>query len=116
MDVILSDMNKFRPDDSTDNSKEMEKRIIKELSSLKSNGVLTAEMFARLKPAGTGMPHLYGLPKIHKENCPLRPILSMCNSAQHKLAQWLVETLEPVRQHMSKYSLKDSFELVEKIG
>jgi hypothetical protein len=90
MNVILGDTSKFRPVDPSDNSKEMEKTVIMELSSLKASGVLIAEMVARLKEIGSKMPRLYGLPKLHKENIPLRPILSMCNSAQHKLAQWLV--------------------------
>ena len=58
---------------------------------------------------------MYGLPKIHKENIPLRPILSMVNSAQHKLAKFLNMTLEPVLKYFSEYSLKDSFTFVDKI-
>ena len=33
---------------------------------------------------------MYGLPKIHKPNVPLRPILYMCGLMQYELAKWLV--------------------------
>ena len=52
---------------------------------------------------------MYGLPKIHKPSIPLRPILSMCHSAQHSLATWLVEVLNPVLEFYSGYCVKDSF-------
>lgn len=46
---------------------------------------------------------------------PLRPILSMTNSPQHKLARWLVEVLKPLAKKLDLYSVADSFELVEKL-
>ena len=56
---------------------------------------------------------MYGLPKIHKPNVPLRPILSMIGSAQHELAKWLSEVLDPVLQKYSKHCIKDSFTFAE---
>ena len=41
----------------------------------------------QLKPSGCNFTRLYGLPKIHKVNCPIRPILSMINSPTHKIVQ-----------------------------
>ena len=52
---------------------------------------------------------MYGLPKIHKENITLRPILSMIGSSQHELAKWLAEILAPVLQLYSSHCVKDSF-------
>ena len=53
---------------------------------------------------------MYGLPKVHKKDVPLRPILSMVGSVQHKLAKWLAELLQPVLNSFSKFSISDSFE------
>lgn len=58
---------------------------------------------------------MYGLPKVHKNNVPVRPILSMTGSAQHKLAKWLNTVLEPVRLLYSKHCLRDSFSFVQQI-
>ena len=52
---------------------------------------------------------MYGLPKTHKENIPLRPILSMIGSSQHELAKWLAEILAPVLKLYSSHCVKDSF-------
>ena len=42
-------------------------------------------------PTDSQRPRMYGLPKTHKENIPLRPVLSMIGSSQHELAKWLAE-------------------------
>ena len=52
---------------------------------------------------------MYRLPKIHKSGIPLRPILSMCHSAQHSLAKWLVEVLNLVLEFYSVCCVKDSY-------
>ena len=53
---------------------------------------------------------MYGLPKVHKpQPIPLRPILSMVGSAQHEMARWLTEILQPVLNRYSENVIKDSF-------
>ena len=39
----------------------------------------------------------YGLPKIHKTNCPMRPIVSACGTATYQLAKFL--TKNPPKIH-----------------
>ena len=58
---------------------------------------------------------MYGLPKIHKENIPRRPILSMVRSAQHELAKSLGEVLQPVLDSLSHFVVKDFFTFAESI-
>ncbi len=38
-----------------------------------------------------GLPTRTGVPKIHKEGCPIRPIISSINTYNYKLAKYLVE-------------------------
>ena len=73
-------------------------------------------MYDRIKPVAAQRPRMYGLPKIHKENIPRRPILSMVRSAQHELAKWLGEVLQPVLDSLSHFVVKDSFIFAESIG
>ena len=49
-----------------------------------------------LDPPAQQRPRMYGLPKIHKQDVPCRPILSMIGSAQHELAKFLAALLQPV--------------------
>ncbi|XP_075923264.1 uncharacterized protein LOC142924610 [Petromyzon marinus] len=47
-----------------------------------------------LKPSAARPPRLYGLPKIHKEDTPLRPIVSTISSPTYKLARFLADILQ----------------------
>ena len=58
---------------------------------------------------------MHGLPKTHKENIPLRPILSLIGSSQHELAKWLAEILVPVLKLYSSHCVKDSFTFANSI-
>ena len=58
---------------------------------------------------------MYGLPKIHKQDVPLRSILSMTGSAQHQLAQWLTSVIDPVLSLYSTYCIFDSFTFADKV-
>ncbi|EFN62854.1 hypothetical protein EAG_00122, partial [Camponotus floridanus] len=57
----------------------------------------------------------YGLPKIHKPNCPLRIIVSSINSPLYKFAAFLhnclFENLPDAKNHIS-----NSYELVNSIN
>jgi hypothetical protein len=98
-----------------DQTQYVENQMTKCLLRLKNEGAIPEGIFNRLKPIGSIIPRLYGLPKIHKPNTPMRPILDMSNSPYQSTAQWLVEILEPIRQQLCPYSLGDSFEFVEQI-
>ena len=52
---------------------------------------------------------MYGLPKTHKKDVLLRPILSMTGSVQHQLAKYLSSPLETVLTLYSSNCIRDSF-------
>ena len=112
LNLILSDTSKFIPDNQPDNVLLVEKQITRELHFLLFDNYLSKNDFLSLKPIGCHTPELYGLPKTHKPNVPIRPILSMCGSPYHQLAKWLVELLKPVRQALSEHCLKNTYELL----
>ncbi|KAA3677925.1 uncharacterized protein DEA37_0007683 [Paragonimus westermani] len=116
MTNILSDSSKFSsPLNEKDKTDAIEKSISRTVRKLKQQGLIDSATFERIRPTGTIIPRLYGLPKVHKEGWPLRPILDMCNSPYHSMAQWLTELLEPVRKDIAVHSLKDTFEFVDSI-
>ena len=57
----------------------------------------------------------YGLPKIHKEGAPLRPIISSINSPVHFLAKILNNNLSPILQKPDSH-VDNSFQLQERIS
>ena len=112
LNVILSDTSKFILDKQPDNVLLVEKQITRELQYLVFDRYITNTEFNCLKPIGCHTPELYGLPKTHKPNVPIRPILSMCGSPYHQLAKWLVEILKPVRVALTQHCLKNTYELL----
>ena len=73
------------------------------------SGDISEAIFRNIVPVGSTRPQMHGLPKVHKQSTPLRPILSMCGSAQYDTLKWLCKVLEPVVQFYSKRCVKDSF-------
>lgn len=59
-------------------------------------------------------PRIYGLPKIHKDGTPLRPICSSVNSPSYNLCKYLTNILKNLTKS-SKYNVKDAMEFKNKI-
>lgn len=59
-------------------------------------------------------PRLYGLPKVHKKNMPMRPICSSINSPSYGLCKYIISILKNLTTN-SKYNIKDAVEFKNKI-
>ena len=57
--------------------------------------------YNKLLPTGntSPAPRFYGLPKIHKANCPMRPIGSACGTTTYQLAKFLTKILKKVHRY-----------------
>ena len=73
-----------------------EERVVDILTALKRDGKITTQLYDQLKPRGSQAPRLYGLAKVHKDNTPLRPIVSMPGSAYHRVAKQVADWLAVV--------------------
>ena len=117
--TIINDNSKFKylgPVKEFDKTLKIEKEICFVLKDLLNKKEISLVIFDLVKPIGSVRPRLYGLPKIHKPDVPLRPILSMIKSPQHKITKLLNFLLEPVLQNFfTRYTVKDSFTFVEEI-
>ena len=103
------------PCNANDNTAKIESKLQRRLLQLYNNDELPESVYKAIRPTGAQRPRLYGLPKTHKPNFPLRPILSMINSAQHELAKFLAALLQPVLNFYSNYCILDSFTFAEEI-
>ena len=59
-------------------------------------------------------PQIYGLPKIHKEGIPLRPIVAAIDSPTHQLARELAPILAPLADRSPSH-VKNSADFVDQI-
>ena len=85
-------------------------RLQKRLLELVNSKVLATEIYDRIRATGSQRSQMHGLPKIHKLNVPLRPILSIIDSAQHELA---FRRFGPCFSKTSKHRFKNSLTFAE---
>lgn len=90
VDEILQDDNNYEKlqNNPTAKVEAGTKRIFKAVTKDKLPSTLAAE----LVPSHSRTPVMYGLPKDHKENVPLRPIISACGGPTEKTS-WLLERI-----------------------
>lgn len=84
----------------------------KELTKI-LNDTLPDSVATSLRPRGTRLAHLYGLPKPHKSTLCMRPILSATNTYNYQLAKWLEDKLKPLST--KEYTVSDAFRCAEEI-
>ena len=80
-----------------------------------NGNIIQQAVYNDIRLSGSQRPRMYGLPKTHKTDIPLRPILSMVGSSQHELANFLSVTLQPVLELYSFFCIQDSFSFAELI-
>ncbi|XP_062704445.1 uncharacterized protein LOC134286788 [Aedes albopictus] len=68
----------------------------------------------KIKMSSSNPPRIYGLPKVHKEGRPLRPVVSTVGSATYNMAQFLSNILGNI-VGKTEYHVINSFEFAEEV-
>ena len=89
----LSWLTKTRTRDPTP---ALEKKLNALLLTLTQEGTIPAALYNQLCSLAGKIPLLFGLPKIHKPEIPLRLIVSFLNSPMYERSLHLVSTLSPL--------------------
>ena len=71
-------------------------KIINILKRVKSQTGLSNQTYKAMYPTGYIPPKFYSLPKIHKPDTPLRPIVSSCASVTYAVVKELAKILQPL--------------------
>ena len=82
---------KYLKRDPTSKNKRQGLKLIKSLHDLK---IISDETYRRIKPADSHAPRFYGLPKIHKEGFPIRPIVSCSGTPLENLSKYIAGVLK----------------------
>jgi hypothetical protein len=94
-----------------DTTKAMEAKVHRNLKPLVEDlGV----NIRNLAPKHTKVPHIYGLPKVHKEGYPLRAIVSGLGSPFHSLARFLLNFITPVAGKSIK-NIDNSIDFIQQV-
>ena len=92
----------------------VEKKITECLKELHREEYITTEKKNLLTPQYSTSPQLYGLPKVHKEHVPLRPIVANIGSPTYCLAKELARIISPLSGQTQSF-MKNSAHFVEKV-
>jgi hypothetical protein len=87
------------------------KKITREVKKAINNSSLDERKKKRLLPNNEITPRIYGLPKIHKEGIPLRPIVNTIGSPTYELAKYVAKILGPLVGQTDSF-IKDSNDFI----
>ena len=98
--ALLNDARVYKP--CKDTTKKLHRDIQESLQKLnREHGTSrlydwSKLYYNKLLPTGNSSPapRFYGLPKIHKTNCPMCPIVSACGTATYQVAKFLTKILQ----------------------
>ena len=66
------------------------------LFELRRGGSITDQLYYSVRSSDGRAPPLYGLPKVHKPDVPLRPIVAFVHSPSYRLSEYLAQILSPL--------------------
>ncbi|XP_072023437.1 uncharacterized protein [Amphiura filiformis] len=90
-------------------------RLVDQLKVLKDEEWIDFKLYRQLYPTTAVVPKFYGLPKVHKPSCPLRPIVASRGSITYDTAKFVANILSPLVGKSERH-LQNSEDLVNKMS
>ena len=95
MDSLVNDKMTHEPL-RRDLTPALQRRLNGQLLDLKKTETIDIQLYYRLRCHVPQSAKLYGLPKLHKPNIPMRPIVLFCGSPTYQLSKHLTNILKPL--------------------
>ncbi|BHF77739.1 hypothetical protein SprV_0602084800 [Sparganum proliferum] len=99
---------------ATNPLKTLTREINATLLALENSGAITPTDRRMARPQDTALARFYGLPKVHKDGAPLRPIVSLKGTPTYGLAKWLFRRLKFLTAE-SDTTVSSSAQFLEKL-
>ena len=90
-----------------DSTPALPRKLNNKLLTLKKSDKIDFRRYNRLRCSVPQPPKLYGLPKLHKPNIPMWPIVSFRGSPTYQLSKYLSNVLKPLTDE-SRHKLKST--------
>ena len=110
---LLEDTNTYITIQADPTTK-LKNKLINKLKKIKLDTGLDDITYRRMYPTGAVIPKFYGLPTVHKENTPLRPIVSSNGSVSYGVAKEVARIIKPL-VGATEYHVNNSMEFTEEI-
>ena len=111
MGNILNDHRTFMKIPNLDPYKNnilLEDKLNRFLKKMHDNNHINETEYKRLYSTGSNPGIMYGLPKVHKNNIPLRPVLSSFKTHNYKTSQFIIPGIS--KYASNEYTLANSYE------
>ena len=113
MDSLVNDKQTYEPL-KRDPTPALQRRLNGKLLDLKKADTIDIQLYYRLRCRVPQSAKLYGLPKLHKPNIPMRPIVSFCGSPTYQLSKHLTNILKPLTDK-SRHRLQSTDNFIDAI-
>ncbi|UYV79273.1 hypothetical protein LAZ67_17001880, partial [Cordylochernes scorpioides] len=115
MENILKDSTTFEPLTDTERN-QVYLNIKKDINRLKKSKIITEDEHKAFISNTDSEAHIYGKPKLHKQNIPLRPIVAFYLSPIAPIAKFLTKFLQPlIRTHTPTQSIANIPTFIQEI-
>ena len=113
MDSLVNDKQTYEPL-KRDPTPALQQRLNSKLLDLKKTETIDIQLYYRLRCRVLQSAKLYGLPKLHKPNIPMQPIVSFCGSPTYQLSKHLTNILKPLTDK-SRHKLQSTDNFIDAI-
>nr|VZI09429.1 unnamed protein product [Spirometra erinaceieuropaei] len=110
---LLEDRQSYVPCESNP-MKTLTREINATLLAMENSGAISPVDRRMARAQETALARFYGLPKVHKEGVPLRPIVSLKGTPTYGLAKWLFQRLKFLTSD-SNTTVNSSTQFLEKL-
>ena len=112
--TLLDDTNTYEKLTS-DPTRSIKNKLIQILKDWRREGRIPDSLYSQLYPTAENIPKFYGLPKIHKKDAPLRPIVSSIGSVMYNTAKFLAKILRPL-VGLNDHHIVNSKDFINKVA
>ena len=110
---LLEDRGSYR-EIKRDPTNKLKNKLVNLLKKTKAEGGISDQLYKKMYPTGAVAPKFYGLPKIHKRDTALRPIVSSRGSINYEVAKELSRILRPL-VGSSPHHIKNTGDFVQQL-
>jgi hypothetical protein len=110
---LLNDKNTYKKL-KADSTNKYQNQLVNILRNWQRENLLPLTIHRRIYPTSEDVPKIYGTPKIHKPDFPLRPIVSSIGSIAYQAARLIADILSPL-VGKTDHNIKNSQDFVLKI-
>ena len=116
LDTIINDTSKFTQieyNESSEHPIATEEKSVQNYLRRYFKTSMDSQLYSKSYPSGSSPGKLYGMCKVHKENYPMRPVVSMIGTPQYGLAKVLDNWIKPYIPN--KYALQSTDEFLQNL-